>query len=591
MIQQMCKCCGKEIEIAKNARIATCPHCGKQQTLPLYRSQQREEQYAEICTLRQKGAFSAAIQRIEEMLQTDEKESEWYWQRLLCRYGMVYLQDTGKKEYILQCTNPMDVPISADADYQAAMRFAEAEAKSYYEADGTLLEQERQRELDVEQSEELSEFTLESGFRSLEAECWELASAQFDLVLRKRPNDSNAYLGKMMAQLQVRREEDLLNTGSAMEKTTQYAELMQHAAPAFREKILQYQKKAKYRQAEIMKEKANSVEALQAAIDLLESIPCYPDAERLAVVCKRQMRERMLAYSEVLIGCHAANHLILSGESEEKRIIVAKYYYDSDTEEEERVAAAAEKQGGAFRKIDGRIFFLLLVIMGLAVAVLIALFFRKESLHPNMREHHVVTMLQQTTIKTDVFTTESTTVLTQQVTVTDVVPIETEPTLSADAIVCGDYRYELLEQVLYRAEAVGSSAGQEKIQEQVQQIISDQEKRLLYLQNGTVYFLQADGTAGKPLPLEQVKALFSLVLEEGQTTFAGLTEDGTLSLWIYDDASGSYVQQTAFYLVEVEDIASQVHGWEAVVQLQLIDRVLIGMDQNGIPIRAVPLQF
>lgn len=93
------------------------------------------------------------------------------------------------------------------------------------------------------------------------------------------------------------------------------------------------------------------------------------------------------------------------------------------------------------------------------------------------------------------------------------------------------------------------------------------------------------------MPLEQVKALFSLVLEEGQTTFAGLTEDGTLSLWIYDDASGSYVQQTAFYLVEVEDIASQVHGWEAVVQLQLIDRVLIGMDQNGIPIRAVSLQF
>lgn len=208
-----------------------------------------------------------------------------------------------------------------------------------------------------------------------------------------------------------------------------------------------------------------------------------------------------------------------------------------------------------------------------------------------MREHHVVTMLQQTTIKTDVFTTESTTVLTQQVTVTDVVPIETEPVLSADAIVCGDYRYELLEQVLYRAEAVGSSAGQEKVQEQVQQIIPDQEKRLLYLQNGTVYFLQADGTAGEPLPLEQVKALFPLVLEEEQTTFAGLTEDGTLSLWIYDDASGGYVRQTAFYLVEVEDIASQVHGWEAVVQLQLTDRVLIGMDQNGIPIRAVPLQF
>ena len=111
-----------------------------------------------------------------------------------------------------------------------------------------------------------------------------------------------------------------------MEQTEQYAELMQHADPAFREKILQYEKKAKYQQAVLMKEKANSVEALQAAVDLLETIPNDPDAERLIVVCKRQMRERMLAYSEVLIGCHAAEHLILSGESEEKRIIVAKYY-------------------------------------------------------------------------------------------------------------------------------------------------------------------------------------------------------------------------------------------------------------------------
>ena len=38
-----------------------------------------------------------------------------------------------------------------------------------------------------------------------------------------------------MAQLQVRREEELLKTGNAMEQTEQYAELMQHADPAFRE--------------------------------------------------------------------------------------------------------------------------------------------------------------------------------------------------------------------------------------------------------------------------------------------------------------------------------------------------------------------
>ena len=97
-----------------------------------------------------------------------------------------------------------------------------------------------------------------------------------------------------MAQLQVRREEELLKTGNAMEQTEQYAELMHHADPAFREKILQYEKKAKYQQAVLMKEKANSVEALQAAVDLLETIPNDPDAERLIVVCKRQMLQNII---------------------------------------------------------------------------------------------------------------------------------------------------------------------------------------------------------------------------------------------------------------------------------------------------------
>ena len=66
------------------------------------------------------------------------------------------------------------------------------------------------------------------------------------------------------------------------------------------------------------------------------------------------MRERMLAYSEVLIGCHAAEHLNQSGESEEKRIIVAKYYYDTDTEEEEQAAAAAERHAAPLKIIDLR---------------------------------------------------------------------------------------------------------------------------------------------------------------------------------------------------------------------------------------------
>ena len=106
-----------------------------------------EKQYAQIYALRQSGAFSAAIEQIEHLLHLYPEESEWYWQRLLCRYGMVYLPDIGK-ENIFPAMHPATgpAPISEDADYLAALQFAKPETEHYYEADATLLEQERLEE-------------------------------------------------------------------------------------------------------------------------------------------------------------------------------------------------------------------------------------------------------------------------------------------------------------------------------------------------------------------------------------------------------------------------------------------------------------
>ena len=126
------------MEVSETAYTTTCHFCGKQQTLPPCHTPKLRKQYAQIYALRQSGAFSAAIEQIEHLLHLYPEESEWYWQRLLCRYGMVYLPDIGKKTYSLQCTQPLDCPISEDADYLAALQFAKPETEHYYEADATL---------------------------------------------------------------------------------------------------------------------------------------------------------------------------------------------------------------------------------------------------------------------------------------------------------------------------------------------------------------------------------------------------------------------------------------------------------------------
>ena len=96
-MQQVCKCCGRTMEVSETAYTATCHFCGKQQTLPPCHTPKLRKQYAQIYALRQSGAFSAAIEQIEHLLHLYPEESEWYWQRLLCRYGMVYLPDIWKE--------------------------------------------------------------------------------------------------------------------------------------------------------------------------------------------------------------------------------------------------------------------------------------------------------------------------------------------------------------------------------------------------------------------------------------------------------------------------------------------------------------
>ena len=335
------------------------------------------------------------------------------------------------------------------------------------------------------------------------------------------------------------------------------------------------------------------------SIDLLETIPNDPDAERLIVVCKRQMRERMLAYSEVLIGCHAAEHLILSGESEEKRIIVAKYYYDSDTEEEEQAAAAAERYAAPLKIIDLRTILLLIAVVGLAAALVIVLFFQKEA--PQVQpERHTYPAIPSISTLLETDSSHSVTTETKQSVKADA-KIESNPIVSqieptqalftadADAIACGEYRYVLSEGNLYRIEAVGSNSGQEKILEQIQEILPDRNERLLYLQAGTVGFLQANGDFGDAISNDNIKKLFLLPTNDPQTSVFLLSEEGMLSVFQYTTETNRYEPQAI--LMDADAVTAQVSGWETVANLEIIDHILIGTDEKGAPVHAISLQF
>lgn len=102
-MQQVCKCCGRTMEVSETAYTTTCHFCGKQQTLPPCHTPKLRKQYAQIYALRQSGAFSAAIEQIEHLLHLYPEESEWYCSD--CSAGMAW--------FIFQISERKHIPCNA----------------------------------------------------------------------------------------------------------------------------------------------------------------------------------------------------------------------------------------------------------------------------------------------------------------------------------------------------------------------------------------------------------------------------------------------------------------------------------------------
>lgn len=326
MAKIMCKICGEMIRIEDNDTIIKCANCGGRQTLPHYNNIHYVANYAEVNTLRQCGSFEKASEKIDILMKEDSEDSELYWQRLLCRYGIVYLQNSVKRTYSLQCIMPLADEVQEDEDYKKALQYSSEEQNKIYTIEAKKIERLRKKQRGESIVLDLSEPSMESGFTALEEEDWEMASAQFDQALKETPDDANLYLGKLMAELQIRREEELFRVGTAMESAENYANVLKCADDALRRKITTYNMEAKYRRAVELKNKAEVLEDFISAKALFEQLGDYQGSDKIAVECEYQIQNLQMASSRIIIGCRDA--ATLESDPKGERIVHAKYYYD-----------------------------------------------------------------------------------------------------------------------------------------------------------------------------------------------------------------------------------------------------------------------
>ena len=98
-----CKMCGGDLEIAQDTQICTCQYCGSTMTLPRLDDERRTALYDRASQFRQGSEFDRAMGVYESILAEDRTDAEAYWSLVLCKYGVVYVEDPGSRRRVPAC--------------------------------------------------------------------------------------------------------------------------------------------------------------------------------------------------------------------------------------------------------------------------------------------------------------------------------------------------------------------------------------------------------------------------------------------------------------------------------------------------------
>ncbi|MBR2876553.1 MAG: TIR domain-containing protein, partial [Clostridia bacterium] len=137
---------------------------------------------------------------------------------------------------------------------------------------------------------------LERGFIFLEDEKWQRGDDFFELVLNKDPKNATAYLGKLLVDLEVSKPENLKDFHTPFDDNDNYQKIMRFASAELKKNIKEQndiivrrneenRKRDIYEKAVSMMEDVSDAKALEAAGYLFLEIKDFNDAKDLAEDC------------------------------------------------------------------------------------------------------------------------------------------------------------------------------------------------------------------------------------------------------------------------------------------------------------------
>ena len=133
-----CKMCGGDLVFNPGDTYGNCLHCGRTSTLPKIADNDtsRLNLYRLANAFLISGEYEKAESAYEDILKMDPDEAEAHWGRLLCKFGVEYVEDPSTRRRIPTLNRMSKISVLADIDFEIAKKNArDSISRSIYQQD------------------------------------------------------------------------------------------------------------------------------------------------------------------------------------------------------------------------------------------------------------------------------------------------------------------------------------------------------------------------------------------------------------------------------------------------------------------------
>ena len=121
----LCRCCGARLEVKPETSVVRCGYCGVQQTVPILGFDEEALLWERAEELRRSGDYDRAMSLYEQIAGMCPGEPDVYWSKVLCRYGVEYVEEPDSRRRIPTINRIQYASVINDEDYRKAVRLTE----------------------------------------------------------------------------------------------------------------------------------------------------------------------------------------------------------------------------------------------------------------------------------------------------------------------------------------------------------------------------------------------------------------------------------------------------------------------------------